>query len=646
MSARPLRLSGAESCAREIVDRLEGRIVLGLPLGIGKALRVTNALYELACNDRSIDIEIFTALTLVPPRSGEPLAGRFLAPVRERLYAGYPAPAYEGNRRAGRLPPNVKVTEFYLAPGQLLGVEVAQRDYVSCNYTAVVGVLLARGVNCVAQLVSPSSDGEAFSLSSNPDLTLDLADALTDRRRLCLMVAETNRELPYFPGDAEVDAGFFDMVVDEPAADYPLFPVLNRPVDAAAHAAGLHVATLVPDGGTLQVGIGSMGDAVAHALTLRHAHNAAFQRLADSLAGDAATGERHLLEFETGLYAATEVFSDGIAALIRADVIRREVPDGDDDDSARVLEAAFFLGSAGFYDWLRSLSAGERARLSMTRVSRVNQLYGDERRRAVERRHARFVNEAMMVTLGGAVVSDGLDEGRVVSGIGGQYNFVAMAHALDDGRAIIVLPATRTSDGDTRSNILWQYEHTSIPRHLRDIVVTEYGVADLKGQTDRDVIAALLNIADSRFQDELLAAARGAGKIEADYEIPARHRENLPARIERALAGGADAGLLPHFPLGCDFTDDEARVAIALNRLKQEGTGLPRLLRRLFSRLPANAARRHAGALAVLGLEAPASLTERIYRRVVLSALVADATARPPGSAGEQAQSGPGSGLG
>ncbi len=626
MSVRPRPFGDAAACARDIAERLDGRVVLGLPLGIGKPLRVTNALYALAQGDLSLDIEIFTALTLVPPHAGNPLAERFLAHLRERLYPGYPTPAYERDRRAGQLPPNVRITEFYLAPGQLLGVGRAQRDYVSCNYTEVVDVLLGRGVNCVAQLVAPSADGNAFSLGSNPDLTLDLVDALAVHGRDCLLVAETNRTMPWFGADAEVEASFFDAVVDEPEKDYPLFAVPNRPVDLAAHAAGLNVAALVPDGGTLQIGIGSMGDAVAHALSLRHAHNAAFREMSNALDVDAT--DRELMPFETGLYAASEVFSDGIGALIRAGVIRREVSDDEAPDAPRILEAAFFLGSAGFYDWLRGLSGSERSRLLMTRVSKVNQLYGDERQRARQRRRARFINEAMMVTLGGAVVSDGLSELRVVSGIGGQYNFVAMAHALDDGRSIIVLPATRTSDGRTDSNIVWQYEHASIPRHLRDIVVTEYGVADLRGRTDRDVIAALLNICDSRFQDELLAAARDAGKIEPGYEIPRAYRDNLPERIERAL-GGEHAGLLPHFPLGSDFSDDEAKLAVAFGRLKAEASGTLGLLRRVLRPLPADAGQRHRGALQLLGLAEPASFRERIYRRVLLAALDAASADRP-----------------
>jgi acyl-CoA hydrolase len=65
------------------------------------------------------------------------------------------------------------------------------------------------------------------------------------------------------------------------------------------------------------------------------------------------------------------------------------------------------------------------------------------------------------------------------------------------------------------SNIVWNYGHMTIPRILRDIVVTEYGIANLRSKSDKDIIAALLNVADSRFQAELLAKAKAAGKNKA-----------------------------------------------------------------------------------------------------------------------------------
>ncbi|MDT9150964.1 acetyl-CoA hydrolase/transferase C-terminal domain-containing protein, partial [Escherichia coli] len=77
--------------------------------------------------------------------------------------------------------------------------------------------------------------------------------------------------------------------------------------------------------------------------------------------------------------------------------------------------------------------------------------------------------------------------------------------------------------------------HETIPRHLRDMVVTEYGVADLSGQSDEQVIQRLIAIADSRFQGELLEKARSAGKIATDWDIPEAQRNNLPEWISAAM---------------------------------------------------------------------------------------------------------------
>ena len=139
------------------------------------------------------------------------------------------------------------------------------------------------------------------------------------------------------------------------------------------------------------------------------------------------------------------------------------------------------------------------------------------------------------------------------------------------------------------SNIRWNYGHTTIPRHLRDIVVTEYGVADLRGKSDRDVIAAMLAVTDSRFQGELLRQAKDAGKIEKQFELPAACRDNTPERIARALKPATEQGLLPPFPFGTDFTPVEQRLMPALETLRDAPPlQLARLaLRGLFAAPPA-----------------------------------------------------------
>ena len=103
-----------------------------------------------------------------------------------------------------------------------------------------------------------------------------------------------------------------------------------------------------------------------------------------------------------------------------------------------------------------------------------------------------------------------------------------MAHALDDARSILMCRSTRTKGDKVSSNIVWNYGHTTIPAHLRDIVITEYGIAMLRGQREKDVIARLLNIADSRFQPQLLEQAKALGQNAADYEIPAQLSQQYP----------------------------------------------------------------------------------------------------------------------
>jgi acyl-CoA hydrolase len=305
---------------------------------------------------------------------------------------------------------------------------------------------------------------------------------------------------------------------------------------------------------------------------------------------------------------------EAFLALIDAGILKREV-DG------VLLHGAFFLGPKSFYRALREMTPAQLARIQMMPVSFTNELYGDEDLKRRARVDARFVNNAMMATLMGAAISDGLENGQVVSGVGGQYNFVAQAFALRGARSILAVEATRQAGAKTQSNIRWAYGHQTIPRHLRDIFVTEYGVADVRGKSDADVIAAMLGIADSRFQAELARQAKDAGKLPKSFEIPAVHRENHPERIADALRPAREAGLLPQFPFGSDFTDTEQRLIPALQFLQdaqRTPMRLPGLLWQGFTRAP-DAADHEC--LARLGLDTPKTLAERAYRALVSAAL-------------------------
>jgi acyl-CoA hydrolase len=307
------------------------------------------------------------------------------------------------------------------------------------------------------------------------------------------------------------------------------------------------------------------------------------------------------------------MFVESFIDLYRAGILKREV-------NGVLLHAAFFVGSKAFYQALREMSEFERAKFQMTAVSYVNELYGDEAAKRSARIKSRFINNAMMATLLGAVISDGLEDGKVVSGVGGQYNFVAQSFALADARSIIMMRATRNTKGRITSNILWNYGHTTIPRHLRDVVVTEYGIADLRGKTDRDTIVAMLGIADSRFQSELLKQAKDSGKIEIDFELPAACQQNTPERIEAALRPAYVAGLLPPFPFGTDFTQIEQRLIPALTRLSSASS--IQLIGFLMRGIGSEA--RFAGThdcLDRMGLAQPRGLIESIYAALLRGCL-------------------------
>jgi hypothetical protein len=232
------------------------------------------------------------------------------------------------------------------------------------------------------------------------------------------------------------------------------------------------------------------------------------------------------------------------------------------------MTGGFFLGPRDFYERLRTMPEHELAKVDMTRIDFINQLYGQEDLKRAQRRKARFMNTTMIVTLLGAAASDALESGQVVSGVGGQYNFVAMSHALPDARLIMMLRATHDNKAGLKSSIVWNYGHVTIPRHLRDTIVTEYGVAELRGQPDGEVIKRLIAVADSRFQEELVKQAKSHGKLDAHYEVPERYRNNLPGMLHDKLGPWAEAGLLPDFPFGTDLTHEELHIVKALKKLK------------------------------------------------------------------------------
>lgn len=706
-------LDSVETAVDEVIRRVGKDIRLGMPLGLGKPNQFVNALYQRARQDGSLQLTIYTALSLGRPGAGSDLEARFLNPFAERVFGDYADLDYLVDQRKGRLPGNVRVCEFFFQPGSQLGNADAQQHYISSNYTHVARDLNAAGVNVAAQLVARQDDQPGMlSLACNPEVTLDLMPLLEARRaagEVIVAVAQVHDDMPFMGGDAVVEDATFDLVIDDASTHTRLFSTPNMPVTLQDHLVGLHASTLVRDGGLLQIGIGALGDALVHHTLLREHDNARYRDITRAFGSERFArmieAEGGTAPFSDGLYGCSEMFTHGLMSLVDGGVIRRPVFDDENlqmllnngalrpeasldsldalvaagvidacleeatldwlkrfglvpddlqlkddqlhlgsqslannlhDDATRqalaprlgtplrggtVMHGGFFLGPAAFYERLRSLPAELAAQINMTRISFINQLYGEEELKRLQRQDARFVNTAFTATLLGAAVSDQLDDGRVLSGVGGQYNFVCQAHELDGARSIIMLRAWRERAGEAASNIVFSYPHNTIPRHLRDIFVTEHGIADLRGKTDAEVVAAMINISDSRFQNELLAQAVKAGKISADYRVPEPFRYNTPDKLEEKANALDRQKAFPLFPLGADFDETEQGLVKALAWLKEKAGSKDYLELGRSAILQDSDDARLRPYLERMGLWKAGSVRERLQRRLVSAAL-------------------------
>lgn len=668
----PVYYQDVEKCVDDIISKVGKKIVFGMPLGLGKPNQFANALYRRAKKDPSIQLTFCTALSLEKPKGASDLEQKFLGPFVERKFDGYVELEYMLDLRKNTLPENFELREFYAKAGSYINVEHTQMNYISSNYTHAWRDSIDAGINVVAQMVCKKEiNGETlYSMSCNPEVSLDIIPAMREQEkqgRKIAIIAQVNQNLPFMYGDAVVKPDGFDAVIDSPEYTTRLFGAPKMSITTPDYMIGLHASTLIKDGGTLQIGIGSLGDALCYGLRMRHTQNAEYKKFLNDTGiigkfGNVIDRIGGMDTFDEGITGSTEMLVDGYLYLLEADVVKRKtynnehiqrllnekkitdkvtpktlellieagavrpqltagdfafltefgifkdgltyenqvIRTGDAEISADLTDATnldqvvsqclgdtlkndilihggFFLGPESLYQMLNDMSEEARKKIFMTSVLNVNQLYGNnpyysEALKVLQRREGRFVNACLMVTLSGAVVSDGLENGQVVSGVGGQYNFVSQAHALPDGRSILMCKGIRGAGKSAASNIVFNYGHTTIPRHLRDFVITEYGIADLRGKTDREIIQQLLNITDSRFQEDLLEKAKKARKIHADYVIPDQFKNNTPERLEKEIAPFKAKGFFEPFPFGTDFTDEELVIGKSLKWLKAQMT--------------------------------------------------------------------------
>ncbi|MCO1601685.1 acetyl-CoA hydrolase/transferase C-terminal domain-containing protein [Desulfosporosinus nitroreducens] len=707
----------AKKCVDEVINYIGKDIRYAMTLALGKPVHFINELYSRAKKDPEIKLKIITALSLEIPKGNSELERRLMQPIVDRVFAGVPEFEYMIDFRAGTLPKNVQVFEFYSKAGTYLNNPVAQQHHLSSHYTHVVRDALALGTNVFGELIGYKEiNGKTmYSMACNPDICLETVRLMSEMRangQKIVIVGEANKKMPFMYGDAVVEAETYDMILQGPQFDYELFCAPKDSVALADHMIAINVSPLIKDGGTIQVGIGALGDAIVSGLIMRNEHNALYQEILEKAGikkrykelitrwGDTGT-------FEKGLYGSSEMFVDAFMQMYKSKILKRKVfesiplmklinagrlaadnippdiidqlieikalhrklkakdfafltefgilkqglsyenyaiIDGETRYSAdmneeknrleirkllgkellkgTVILGAFFLGPKAFYQALNDMSEEERQLFAMSAVEKVNQLYGGEELRTLQRKDARFINTGMVGSVFGAIASDQLENGQVVSGIGGQYNFVAMGHVLPDARIIIMIKSTKGSGKNLKSNIVFSYGHCSIPKHMRDIVVTEYGIADIRSKPEKQVIAEMINIADSRFQKQLVAQAKKAGKLPLDYEVPEEYRNNTPQKIHALLKPYQSHGLFPQFPFGTDLTEIDITLAGALKGMKGLAKGnrlklAKGMLAELFRPTPKSV--QHY--LDRMKLAHPSSINEKIMRKIVVFAL-------------------------
>ncbi|MGH1468991.1 MAG: acetyl-CoA hydrolase/transferase C-terminal domain-containing protein [Bdellovibrionales bacterium] len=335
-----------------------------------------------------------------------------------------------------------------------------------------------------------------------------------------------------------------------------------------------------------------------------------------------------------GVFKSSVSFNEGFLGLdsgesVKADLFDKEALElikkkalGAKLRNGAVAHAGFFVGPRNFYQFLKDLPIEERKLIRMKQVSQINQLYGHEEIDRLQRKNGRFINTCMKVTLNGSAASDALEDGGQISGVGGQYNFVAMAHELPDAKSVLQLRSTRvTKTGDLESNIVFNYGNCTIPRHLRDVVITEYGIADLRGKTDEEVAIALIQIADSSFQEELIRQAQKAQKIKKNFKLSKRFSDNTPLSYTKIFNELRSEGLFPVFPFGTDFTEDEISLGKALKFLKagvQTRWGL--LKTSAGALLSGGCPDRFSHLLERMDLSKPQNVKERLYKKILVYA--------------------------
>jgi 4-hydroxybutyrate CoA-transferase len=370
--------------------------------------------------------------------------------------ADYTLPQYEGHFRH---------SAFFCAANVRPAVQAGRADYIPIFLSEIEELFRsgAMPIDVALLLCTPPDRHGYMSLGTGIDVSQTVAECA---RKL---IVEVNDQAPRTLGDSFIHASKPDALVE---ASYPLAE-LEQPTITPLHCAiARHVANLVPDGATIQTGIGGLPSAVLSALS----------------------GHRDL-----GVH--TELFSDPLIDLIVSDVVNNERK----SLHPHKVISGFVLGTRRLFEFINNNPIFEFHPTFYTNdpflISRNDRMVA--------------INSAIEVDLTGQVCADSIGY-LPFSGIGGQVDFIRGAARSKGGVPIIALPAT-AKDGSVSRIVPALKPGAGVVTSRGDVhyIVTEFGAAYLHGKTLRQRAEALIAIAHPDFQDELHAAARETGILEA-----------------------------------------------------------------------------------------------------------------------------------
>ncbi len=394
---------------------------------------------------------------------------------------------------------------FFIGPNVREAVAAGESDYTPIFLSEIPQLFRSGRVPLDVALiqVTPPDRHGLCSLGVSVDIVKPAVECAD------VVIAEVNPRMPRTLGNSFIAADAIDALVDH---ESPIPEIAQPPPDDASRAIGRWVATLVEDGATLQVGIGTIPDAVLECLKDKK---------------------------DLGLH--TEMFSDGCLPLIDAGVInnrRKTLHPGK-------IVVSFVMGTQRLYDFVH-----DNLLVEFHPSDYVNDPFiiaQNERMVAI--------NAAIEVDLTGQVCSDSLGY-QFYSGIGGQVDFIRGAARSKGGRPIIALPST--ARGGTVSRIVPQLKlGAGVVTSRGDVhyVVTEHGVADLHGRSARQRAMALIDIAHPDHRADLLAFAKERRYVLQDQEIPPPGAAVYPQDLETTctLTSGETVLIRPIKP-----TDDDS----------------------------------------------------------------------------------------